>query len=358
MKSLLWRHCLIVAIAVVPETACAASSTAPSGRITMVPLITCQSDSVRALDGAQVDLFVKARLQPSGDPDLDELFDLTYVWRKDEMFWVERQRDRDTTIIPVSGPTNSMPEVHHPYFEEVDQGTREESEVGTYTVEIKPVLRSRPGRVIEFLGLEAGEPLYGFRSAGRPGTEEDVQSVTNTTFTIVWRDAERKEVGRVPVEMSGIGSLPIHLSVYSTGETNSTWGLTAEPVGSFTATSGAICGNSAMDRYKVLLPFDGPEVSQASPRYPNLTDDPRLLISTNLRSNAPGLDTVVRIKENFSPMSTLACNDDFGGTRRSHVETPYANPLRPGKTYRVGVFYRRATAGENPVIGVYWLYKP
>jgi hypothetical protein len=153
-------------------------------------------------------------------------------------------------------------------------------------------------------------------------------------------------------------SAPVHVSVFQEATTNPTIGAVSYPLGAFgTPPPGGnvICGKT-FDKWKAFEPFDGPNVSPASPSYPNPNNHTKLTIDTCASGNGPTLDTGIQIVGNWAPPPTW-CNDNATCSGLSNpLLSSRTITMQSGKTYRVGIYWKSGTQGNITTVTFNYTY--
>ncbi len=188
--------------------------------------------------------------------------------------------------------------------------------------------------------------------------EVEISEQTDSTYTISSAALSDAAEYTVVVYKTGISAeaAPLFLSVYQP-VTNSNGGVMATPVGDFSSGSGYTlsCGTGTFDRYKTYFPFDGPNMSPASPTYPNTSNSTNLNVTTCTNLNGT-LDTGIKIQDNWGTLTQRACADNNCGLANTNLSSATCPGLVTGKTSRVTIYYKSATVGTNTTVTFKWLY--
>jgi len=146
---------------------------------------------------------------------------------------------------------------------------------------------------------------------------------------------------------------PFHLSVYFLCETNSNGGTMSTPIGAFNVGTYTVDGG-VFDRYKVFLPFYGPNCPNQYGPFINTSGGNSLFVHTCDPSNSD-LDTGIQIKQNFVPMAEMGADDDSPCIGKVKLSFCVVNGLQ-SRTYRTGIFFNSFTAGGITNVIFSWLY--
>ena len=148
-----------------------------------------------------------------------------------------------------------------------------------------------------------------------------------------------------------VATAPVYVSVVSYFTNQSNGGALVVPVGNFSSQAGArVCDNGEssvnMNRFVVYWPFDGANSTNASPDFPNTSNETNLLVSTCTNANPSQLDTAVQILENFGGCRVIACDDDSPPICNdgSKLSSCVAIGLTNSAQYRVSIYYKTQTA--------------
>jgi hypothetical protein len=183
----------------------------------------------------------------------------------------------------------------------------------------------------------------------------DIPGATSDTFTI--HAMTVSEVGMYGAKvLSGdrkflIWPRPVSMLATNLGGDA---GTVTEPIGNFTTSDG--CCGVTYDKYKVYLPFDGPNTTPASSRFPNPNNRTKLDVDTFSTSN-PSVDTCVMIQQSFVPYTVLACNNNFSPPPLPNTKLSKCTAtLAANKKYRVGICFLSSTLGGATTVTWNYLY--
>ena len=154
----------------------------------------------------------------------------------------------------------------------------------------------------------------------------------------------------------------VKLVMQPTGGPSPSDGTLGVPITSFSSgNNGQSCFPSTQgwNEYYVTFYFLGPNVSPPpNPNnYPNPENVNSVTIETALSENGTNLDTGIVIIDNLSPTNKV-CNDDatLVFTPNPKLSRVTFTPTGSGRKYRVGIFYKSATAVGLSEVKMHWSY--
>jgi hypothetical protein len=187
---------------------------------------------------------------------------------------------------------------------------------------------------------------------------QPIAGATKKTYTVA--KADKSSVGIYTVKATREDTskeqktATYSISTLATNAGGPGQGTLTVPIGDFTSGSMSCCGVTGFDRYRVYVPFDGPNVSTPSASFPNPLNKPKLTVDT-LTGNNTTLNTCVMIRQNFSPYTTIACNDDYPTPPGNKLSAATAT-LATGKQYRSTICYKNSTLGGATTVIWNYLY--